>query len=91
MAQNALAFLTAKGIAYEKDVTLCGDSAGGCMAAFVSQRLQHDKDFPLRHQILIYPLLDFTGSFHRAGKLLSGNGLYGGQDGMVLQPVFPWP
>ena len=63
VAQNALAFLTAKGIAYEKDVTLCGDSAGGCMAAFVSQRLQHDKDFPLRHQILIYPLLDFTGSF----------------------------
>ena len=63
VARQSLSFLEAKDIAYERDVTLCGDSAGGCMAAFVSQKLQHDRDFPLSHQILIYPLLDFTGSF----------------------------
>ena len=62
-ARQALPFLKAEGIEYEADVTLCGDSAGGCLTAFVSQTLQHDKDFPLSHQILIYPLLDFTGSF----------------------------
>lgn len=63
VARHSLSFLEAKGIAHEKDMTLCGDSAGGCLAAVVSQTLQHDTDFPLSHQILIYPLLDFTGSF----------------------------
>lgn len=61
-ARQAFSALTAMGIAHEKDLTLCGDSAGGCLAAFVSQKLQHDKAISISHQILIYPLLDFTSS-----------------------------
>ena len=90
--KNALAFLTAKGIAYEKDVTLCGDSAGGCMAAFVSQRLQHDKDFPLRHQILIYPLLDFTGSFPSCREnCCPATGFTAAKMEWYFNQFFPWP
>ncbi|WP_337635527.1 alpha/beta hydrolase, partial [Megasphaera sp.] len=63
VARKALPALDALQIPYQADLTLCGDSAGGCMAAYTSQALQHDASLPLTHQILVYPCLDMTHSF----------------------------
>lgn len=63
VARKALPKLDELQIPYEADLTLCGDSAGGCMAAYTSQALQHDTSIPLTHQVLVYPCLDMTHSF----------------------------
>ena len=63
MARKALPKLDELQIPHEADLTLCGDSAGGCMAAYTSQALQHDTSIPLTHQVLVYPCLDMTHSF----------------------------
>jgi len=41
-------------------VAVCGDSAGGNLAAVVAQKLRDGGDSPLRHQALLYPALDLT-------------------------------
>jgi len=41
-------------------IFLCGDSAGGNLAAALTIRLQKEKGITPRGQILIYPLLDFS-------------------------------
>lgn len=63
VAKRALPTLTALTIAYTNDVTVCGDSAGGYLAAMTALSLQGDAAVPLTHQILIYPCLDMTSSF----------------------------
>lgn len=45
------------------EITLCGDSAGGCLAAVTASRLQNQAGVPIRHQVLLYPCLDFTHQF----------------------------
>lgn len=49
-------------IPYARDITVCGDSAGGYLAAVVSAAFQGSDSVPLTHQILIYPCLDMTHS-----------------------------
>lgn len=63
VARQALPTLSRLGVAYASDVTLCGDSAGGYLAAMTAISLQGDKTVPMTHQILIYPCLDMTSSY----------------------------
>ncbi len=63
VARRSFAKLEELQIPYVKDLTLSGDSAGGYLAAAASAILQDEPDFPLTHQILIYPCLDMTCSF----------------------------
>lgn len=60
VAKRALPALKASGVSYIEDVTLCGDSAGGYLAAMTALSLQGDASVPVTHQILIYPCLDMT-------------------------------
>jgi acetyl esterase len=41
-------------------VALCGDSAGGTLAAVTAQLLRDGGDSPIRHQALLYPATDLT-------------------------------
>ncbi len=63
VAKRTLPGLTALSIPHCDDLTVCGDSAGGYLAAVVSSVLQGQADIPLTHQVLIYPCLDLTHSF----------------------------
>lgn len=62
-ARQVFANLTALHLPFIRDLTVCGDSAGGYLAAAVSAALQNEDDIPLTHQVLIYPCLDFTHQF----------------------------
>ena len=60
---DATAWLAGKGGVLRADTTrlaLCGDSAGGNLAAVVAQVLRDRGDSPVRHQALLYPGLDLT-------------------------------
>lgn len=63
VAKEALPTLQRLGVAYVPDVTVCGDSAGGYLAAMTAITLQGDDSVPLTHQIVVYPCLDMTSSF----------------------------
>lgn len=62
VARQALPTLRRLGIAHCEDITLCGDSAGGYLAAMTALSLQGDTTVPVTHQILVYPCLDMTCS-----------------------------
>ena len=63
VAQQALTVLNRLAIAHTASISVGGDSAGGYLAAKVSMAAQSDPALLISHQILIYPLLDLTGSF----------------------------
>jgi acetyl esterase len=44
-------------------VVLCGESAGGNLAAVTCLRLKSDPRVTIRHQVLLQPVIDFTLSF----------------------------
>lgn len=62
VARQALPTLRRLGVAHRRDITLCGDSAGGYLAAMTTMTLQGDTTVPVTHQILVYPCLDMTSS-----------------------------
>ncbi|MCH4166995.1 MAG: alpha/beta hydrolase [Megasphaera sp.] len=62
-AERGCLALERMGIPYLQDITVCGDSAGGTLAAQTAQRLQGHIAVPVTHQILIYPVLDMTHSY----------------------------
>lgn len=62
-ATHILAKLEALRLPFIPEITLCGDSAGGCLAAVTASRLQDDTEVPVTHQVLLYPCLDFTHQF----------------------------
>jgi acetyl esterase len=62
-ATDATAWVAAQGAVLRADTTriaLCGDSAGGNLAAVAAQLLRDRGDSPIRHQALIYPATDMT-------------------------------
>lgn len=63
VARQALPTLDDLGISHADDVTVCGDSAGGYLAAVVSAAEQSAHSVPLTHQILVYPCLDMIHTF----------------------------
>src|SRR6476659_141817 len=44
-------------------VVVCGESAGGNLAAETCLRLRSDERVSIRHQVLLQPVIDFTLSF----------------------------
>ena len=82
VARKALPALDALQIPYQADLTLCGDSAGGCMAAYTSPSA--DSSDPGLSLPGYDPLLPVG-----PGELQYPDGLYAGQDDLVFQPVFP--
>jgi acetyl esterase/lipase len=52
--------LDARKIAYKREMSLIGDSAGGALAASVMARGQFDPSVTLKRSVLIYPGLDYT-------------------------------
>jgi acetyl esterase len=44
-------------------LVVCGESAGGNLAAVACQRLRSDPRVSIRHQVLLQPVVDFTLSF----------------------------
>lgn len=62
---DATVWVAARGEVLRADTSrmaVCGDSAGGNLAAVVAQSLRDAGDSPLRHQALLYPGLDMTRS-----------------------------
>lgn len=60
---DATTWLAGRGEVLRADPTrmaVCGDSAGGNLAAVVAQVLRDRGDSPLRHQALLYPAVDLT-------------------------------
>ncbi|KQU68650.1 alpha/beta hydrolase [Phycicoccus sp. Root101] len=60
---DATTWLSGQGDVLRADtsrVALCGDSAGGNLAAVTAQVLRDRGDSPVRHQALIYPATDMT-------------------------------
>ena len=44
-------------------VVVCGESAGGNLAAVTCLRVRSSPDVPIRYQVLLQPVVDFTLSF----------------------------
>jgi acetyl esterase len=60
---DATAWVADHGAALRADtgrIALCGDSAGGTLAAVTAQLLRERGDSPVRHQALLYPASDMT-------------------------------
>lgn len=60
---DATAWVAAQGHVLRADTTriaLCGDSAGGNLAAVAAQLLRDRGNSPVRHQALLYPATDMT-------------------------------
>ncbi|MFD2191690.1 alpha/beta hydrolase [Pistricoccus aurantiacus] len=55
--------LKAKERRFQKILSVAGDSAGAALAATVSSRAQYNPNISLKRQILVYPSVDYTGSF----------------------------
>lgn len=47
-------------IKYVKQLSIAGDSGGGAICATVAHMSQFDKEINIKHQVLIYPCLDYT-------------------------------
>ncbi|TWS18980.1 alpha/beta hydrolase [Tsukamurella asaccharolytica] len=61
-------------------IAIAGDSAGGHLAAIAAQRAAKEGGPILRHQLLVYPFLDFDGDYpslheNASGYLLSKRGI----------------
>ena len=63
-------------------LALCGDSAGGCMAAVVAQRARDEDGPPIKAQILLYPVTDHY-SVERPSYQERGVGFGLTRDGMM--------
>ncbi len=60
---DATTWVTGQGAVLRADTTrvaVCGDSAGGTLAAVTAQLLRDRGDSPVRHQALLYPATDMT-------------------------------
>lgn len=63
-------------------LAVCGDSAGGCMAAVVSQRARDENGPAIKAQILLYPVTDHY-SVERPSYQERGSGFGLTRDGMM--------
>ena len=60
---DATAWVAGRGSVLRADtsrIAVCGDSAGGTLAAVTAQQLRDRGDSPIRHQALLYPATDMT-------------------------------
>jgi acetyl esterase/lipase len=48
------------GVMYQKQLSIAGDSAGGALCATIAHKARHQPGMQIRHQVLIYPSLDYT-------------------------------
>lgn len=62
VAKRIWATLDRRGLAYQRRLSLAGDSGGGALCASVAHIAQHDAGMDVRRQALIYPSLDYTMS-----------------------------
>ena len=60
VVQNVYAALDGRGLAYDASLSMAGDSGGGALCATVAHLAQHNAGLDIRHQVLIYPSLDYT-------------------------------
>lgn len=52
--------LDSRDLMYDGRLSIVGDSGGGALCATVAHLAQHDADLKIKHQVLIYPSLDYT-------------------------------
>ncbi len=52
--------LKARGLKFNAQLSLAGDSGGGALCASAAHRVQFDSEITIRRQVLIYPSLDYT-------------------------------
>jgi len=60
VVKNISATLDSRGLAYDPGLSMAGDSGGGALCATVAHLTQYDTGLNIRHQVLIYPSLDYT-------------------------------
>lgn len=70
------------GLPYKPGLALCGDSAGGAMAATLVHAQQNSDSMAISHLLLLYPSLDYTLSLPSVQTLAKGyfletEGIYG--------------
>ncbi len=58
--KNVWTALDARKIKYTKELSMTGDSAGGAICAYISERAQFDVSLNIKSQVLLYPCVDFT-------------------------------
>jgi acetyl esterase/lipase len=52
--------LDSRGLAYDRQLSIAGDSGGGALCATVAHLAQHEAGLDIRRQVLIYPSVDYT-------------------------------
>ena len=60
VVKNIWATLDGRGLNYQRQLSIAGDSAGGALCATVAHNSQHDEGVDIRRQAMIYPSLDYT-------------------------------
>lgn len=65
-------YLDSKGVRYQRNLSLVGDSGGGALCATLSANSQSDSSLPIQRQALIYPSLDYSLSSPSAEMFSKG-------------------
>ena len=60
VAKNVWQTLDSRKLKYRRQLSLAGDSGGGALCATVAHISQYDRGLQIKHQVLIYPSLDYT-------------------------------
>jgi acetyl esterase len=60
VAKHIWTTLDGRGLLYQRQLAIVGDSGGGALCATVAHMAQHDAGINIRRQALIYPGLDYT-------------------------------
>ncbi|MBW2681992.1 MAG: alpha/beta hydrolase [Deltaproteobacteria bacterium] len=60
VAERIWTTLDGRGLKYQRQLAIAGDSGGGAICATVAHMAQHDAGIDIRRQALIYPGLDYT-------------------------------
>lgn len=62
VVKNIWTTLNNNNINYEKTLSIAGDSGGGALVASTASKAQFDASIHIKHQVMIYPSLDYTMS-----------------------------
>ncbi|MCP4746029.1 MAG: alpha/beta hydrolase [Desulfobacteraceae bacterium] len=58
--KNVWSVLDGRNLKYQPRLSIAGDSGGGALCATVAHLSQYDAGVDIKHQVLIYPSLDYT-------------------------------
>jgi acetyl esterase/lipase len=90
VARTVPDLLTERGISFNNELSIAGDSAGGALCATVSGLMQYGCGVRIRRQVLIYPSLDYTLSLPSVAENADGYLLQTAKVAWYLDNYFPY-